>query len=73
MFLLNINSRTIHRAESVDGRCRLSQVKECHRVVFETYAEAKHYLPAGGKESTPCSFCLGPNYSDGQEDRRETE
>lgn len=67
MFLLNISSRTIHQAESADGRCRLSQVKERNRMLFETYAEAKNYLPVGGKEPTPCSFCLGPNYSNKQE------
>lgn len=73
MFLLNIGSRTIHCAESEDGRCKLQLIKECNRIMFETYGEAKNYFPRGGKEATPCSFCLGPNYSDNQEDQREIE
>ena len=70
MFLLNINSRTIHSAESEDRRCRLHLLKECNRMMFQTFTEAKNYFPIGGKETTPCSFCLGPRFVEFQEDER---
>ena len=67
MFILNLNSRTIHSSSSHDGRCKLKDMQPHNQMTFQTYAEAMNYLPAGKKRPTPCSFCLGPNYSHNQE------
>jgi hypothetical protein len=61
-FLLNINSRTIHDAASTNGRCKIGLIRDENKLIFDTYMEAKEYLPAGRKSPAPCSFCLGPNY-----------
>ena len=62
MYLLNVNSRTIHNATSTDGRCRITLMQECNKKYFSSYQEAKNYLPKGKKTVGPCSFCLGADY-----------
>lgn len=62
-YLLNINSRTIHNADSKDKRCRLAQIQECNKKWFFSYQEAMNYLPKGKRNPAPCSFCLGANYN----------
>ena len=62
MYLLNLYSRTIHDASSTDKRCRLNLMHEDNKKYFSSYCEAKDYLPEGRKVSSPCSFCLGPDY-----------
>ena len=57
-YLLNINSRTIHDSNSIDGRCRIGMIREEHKLIFETLDEALHVLPAGKKPTKICSFCL---------------
>lgn len=61
-YLLNINSRTIHNAASMNGRCKISLMREENKLVFCTYQEAKDYLPKGKKIPAPCAFCLGVDY-----------
>lgn len=61
-YLLNINSRTIHDASSNNKRCKLSLMQDCNKKLFDSYWEAKNYLPVGKKMTSPCSFCLGPDY-----------
>lgn len=61
-YLLNVSSRTIHDAASTNGRCKIGLMREDNKIIFDTYQEAKSYLPAGRKISGPCSFCLGKDY-----------
>ena len=61
-FLLNVNSRTVHNADSKDKRCRIQQIQDGNKKLFQTYQEAKEYLPKGKRNTAPCSFCLGVNY-----------
>ena len=70
-FLLNVNTRTIHNYASKDQRCRISQMQECNKIVFESYFEAKQYLPLGKKSASPCSFCLGAKYESDHEKSEE--
>ena len=62
MYLLNVNSRTIHNAASTDGRCKIKQIQDCNKMLFVSYLDAKNYLPRGKKITGPCSFCLGADY-----------
>lgn len=55
-FLLNAHTRTIQDAASTDGRCKIGLIREENRLVFNTYQEAKEYLPEGKKTSAPCTF-----------------
>ncbi len=57
-YLLNTNSRTVHNADSHDGRCRLSLVREEYRLVFSDLDSALSYLPKGKKPIKKCAFCL---------------
>ena len=62
-YLLNINSRTIHNANSKNGRCKISMIAEGSRIYFDSFQEALTYLPNGKKSAAPCSFCLGKDYT----------
>ena len=62
-YLLNVNSRTIHNADSRDGRCRLNLLKDENKMQFPSFEEAMHCLPGGNKPTKPCVFCLGKDYS----------
>jgi len=53
-YVLNSNSRTVHDLDSLDGRCRLSQLKEENRFEFETLEEALEYLP----NAVRCRYCI---------------
>lgn len=57
-YLLNLSTRTVHDAESKDGRCRLALIQEGNKKVFDTLAEAMSFLPPGKKIAKPCAFCL---------------
>ena len=59
MYLLNINSRTIHDAFSTNGRCKLGLIREENKKLFSCYWDARYFLPDGKKVTAPCSFCLG--------------
>ena len=61
-FLLNLNSRTIHDANSTDGRCKLGMINSGNMRTFNTFEEAKNYLPDGKKVAKPCSFCLEKDF-----------
>ena len=61
-FLLNLSTRTIHDLNSLDGRCKINTIQDGNSKVFDSYKEAKNYLPDGKKTAKPCSFCLGKNY-----------
>lgn len=56
-YLLNIGSRTIHKAYSTDGRCKLKEIASENKKVFETKEEAMTFLPVGRKPVKFCSFC----------------
>lgn len=64
MYLLNINSRTIHDASSTNGRCKIDNIREENKKIFSSYWEARFFLPDGKKVTAPCSFCLGVHYED---------
>ncbi|MBQ2895731.1 MAG: hypothetical protein IJE26_03375 [Oscillospiraceae bacterium] len=53
-YVLNSNSRTVHDADSRDGRCRLSLIREENRFEFETLEEAMEYLP----NAVRCPYCI---------------
>lgn len=53
-YVLNSNSRTVHDLDSLDGRCRLSQIQEENRFEFETLEEALEYLP----NVVRCRYCI---------------
>ncbi len=61
-FLLNVSTRTIHDANSKDGRCKINTMQDCNKKLFDNYLEAKNYLPKGKKTTGPCAFCLGSDY-----------
>ena len=61
-YLLNINSRTIHDANSTNGRCKIKLMSEENKLIFNDYGKAKNYLPNGKKKAAPCAFCLGNDY-----------
>lgn len=48
-YLLNTNSRTVHNADSHDGRCRLSLIREEHRLVFSDIGSAIVIFTRGKK------------------------
>ena len=56
-YLLNLSTRTIHISCSADGRCKLPQIREEHKKVFNSLDEAQAYLPSGDKPTRICSFC----------------
>jgi len=53
-YVLNSNSRTVHKLDSKDGRCRLCKIQEENRFEFETLEDALDYLP----NSVPCRYCI---------------
>ena len=61
-YLLNISSRTVHRADSRDGRCKLKLLRDENKVLFHSYEDAVSFLPQGRKPTKPCAFCLGKDY-----------
>ncbi len=63
-YILNVNSRTVHDANSTDGRCRLNQIRAEHKIICATMEEALNYLPQGKKPTKKCSFCLGSSETD---------
>ncbi len=69
MYLLNINSRTIHDASSTNGRCKIGMIREENRMLFTSYWVARHFLPDGKKVTTPCAFCLGVHYEEELDDK----
>lgn len=64
MYLLNINSRTIHDAYSTNGRCKIGMIREENKMLFTSYWIARRFLPDGRKATGPCSFCLGTHYEE---------
>ena len=63
-FLLNLNTRTIHDANSTNSQCRLKLINDGNKKEFSTFLEAKNYLPDGKKAAKPCSFCLGKDFTE---------
>lgn len=61
-YLLNVNSRTIHNAYSVNKQCRIHLMAEENKLLFDSFQEALNYLPEGKKPTKSCTFCLGRNY-----------
>lgn len=61
-YLLNLNSRTIHNADSGKGQCKLHLIGNGNKKIFSDYWEAKNFLPEGKKAAGPCAFCLGKDY-----------
>ena len=61
-YLLNLHTRTIHDADSTDGRCKINYIGEGNKMIFSDYNKAKSYLPEGKISAKPCPFCLGKNY-----------
>lgn len=61
-YLLNVNSRTVHDAFSVNRQCRIHLMAEENKMVFDSFQDAMKYLPDGKKPTKPCTFCLGRNY-----------
>ena len=57
-YLLNVNSKKIHLANSQDGRCRLDTMREEYKVYFDTLEEALKYPSAEKPLAKKCSFCL---------------
>lgn len=58
LYLINTNSKKIHRADSGDKRCHLSQMREEYIVYCETLEEALSYPSAEHPLAKKCSFCL---------------
>ena len=61
-YLLNVNTRTIHDAFSVNKQCRIHMMAAENRLIFSSFKEALTYLPEGKKPTKPCTFCLGRDY-----------
>ena len=61
-YLLNLSTRTIHDANSKDGRCKLKLIGEDNKKVFADYNSAAAFLPSHKKTAKPCPFCLGADY-----------
>ena len=59
-YLLNINARTVHFASSKDGRCKIENIREENKIMFNNLKDAVNYLPQGKKPTKLCSFCF-PN------------
>ena len=58
-YLLNLTSRTIHNACSVDGRCKIDLIRDENKKEFDLLEEAMNYLPEGDKPTKCCAFCFG--------------
>ena len=54
-YLLSVSSRTIHYAYSTDDRCKIKNMAEENKLIFDTKEEAEHYLPKGRK---PIKYCM---------------
>ena len=63
-YLLSLGGRTVHRADSTDGRCKIKLISDENRMMFDSFSEAMNYMPPGKKITKPCSFCLGKNYTE---------
>jgi hypothetical protein len=61
-FILNLSSRTVHDANSTDGRCKLHIISDGNKMEFDSFQDALNYLPSGKKATRPCAFCLGKDY-----------
>ena len=70
-YLLNINSRKIHNLRSADKRCRIHLMQASNKLIFDSYDDAKNYLPKGNKSACPCAFCLGPDFEKKMEGKNE--
>lgn len=58
MYLLNTNSKRIHRADSADGRCGLSRMRPEYCISFPTLKEARDYPDPRHPVAKCCRFCL---------------
>ena len=59
-YLLNTNSKRIHLADSKDGRCRISLMREEHKVFFDTLCDAQTYPTSEHPLAKGCcAFCVG--------------
>lgn len=58
-YLLNTNSKCIHLADSKDGRCKITTMRDEYKIFFDSLQEAKNY-PTSQKPLARgcCSFCL---------------
>ena len=56
-FILNTNSRTVHRSDSRDKRCQLQRLNPENALEFSTPGEALRYL-SGTAPVRLCQFCL---------------
>ena len=61
-YLLNLHTKTIHDANSKDGRCKLKLIGEDNKMIFTDYNSAASFLPSNKKIAKPCPFCLGVDY-----------
>lgn len=61
-YILSLGGRTIHKADSTDGRCKIKLISDDNKITFDSFQAAMNYLPKGKKNTKPCSFCLGKNY-----------
>ena len=62
-YLLNINGRTVHNANSKGKRCKIHLIAEENKAYFDSFQEAMNYLPKGNKPTKACTFCLGRDYN----------
>lgn len=57
-YILNINSKKIHKSNSIDGRCKLSLIKEEHKMYFDDLNLALKYPNEKKPMASKCSFCF---------------
>jgi hypothetical protein len=57
-YLLNTNSKTIHKADSKDGRCRIEKMRPEFKQFFDSLDEAKKFPKEENPLAKCCSFCL---------------
>ena len=58
IYLLNLNSKKIHFANSCDGRCKIKGMREEYKVYFDTLEEALIYPNKNKPLAKRCSFCF---------------
>lgn len=68
-FLLNTNSKKVHLSNSMDGRCKIKEMRHEYMVYFDSLEEALSYPTSNNPLGRKCSFCLkninkGDNFND---------
>ena len=57
-YLLNTNSKKIHDLENIDGRCKISCMREEYKQFFDTLEEAMSFPSKVNPLGKTCKFCI---------------